>query len=198
MIVDLLAKGVTIQPLRSITGDCEFSEVFFDHVFVPDSDVVGEVNSGWTIARATLGNERASLGSRTPSSREVDLAELLRLAATNSEHAAGAVVQIGALVAEAQAIQLINLRTAMRAVIGDAPSVDGNVTKLLSSELGQRLADMAFQLAGADAAVIDVEGSPARQWLDARCLSIAGGTSEIARNQIGERVLGLPREPGLR
>jgi alkylation response protein AidB-like acyl-CoA dehydrogenase len=95
-------------------------------------------------------------------------------------------------------MKLINLRTVVRAVTGSEPSPEGNVTKLLNSEHGQRVAELALALAGAQGAVSDAEDDVASRWISIRSLSIAGGTSEIARNQIGERLLGLPREPGLK
>jgi alkylation response protein AidB-like acyl-CoA dehydrogenase len=105
---------------------------------------------------------------------------------------------VGALLAEDQAMKLINLRGVIRAVAGSEPSPEGNVTKLLGSEHGQRVAELLLVLAGEDGAVADEEHPAATRWITSRSSTIAGGTSEIARNQIGERLLGLPREPGLR
>ncbi len=95
-------------------------------------------------------------------------------------------------------MRLINVRVVARAVSGTEPSPEGNVTKLLNSEHGQRVAALAMILAEEDAALAGEPGSVADRWIAVRSLSIVGGTSEIARNQIGERILGLPREPGLR
>jgi len=198
MAIDLHAPGVTIRPLRSIAGHSGFNEVFFDDVLVPDDDVVGEVNGGWLVARATLGNERVTIGSGRVTARDIDPLVLLRLAAKDGGAGAGTARQIGAVIAEGQAMKLINLRTVLRAVIGAEPSPEGNVTKLLNSEHGQRVAELAMALAGPAGAVTDRDDSVSPQWVSVRSLSIAGGTSEIARNQIGERLLGLPREPGLK
>jgi alkylation response protein AidB-like acyl-CoA dehydrogenase len=197
LAIDLEHPGVTIRPLRSINGYSGFNEVFFDDVFVPDDDVVGQVNDGWKVARATLGNERVSIGSGRVAARETGTDILMRLAARRGADA-GVARQVGGLLAEDQAMKLINLRTVIRAVTGSEPSPEGNVTKLLNSEHGQRVAELAMALAGEDAAVTDGDDPVAGRWISVRSLSIAGGTSEIARNQIGERLLGLPREPGLR
>ena len=202
MAIDLHAPGVTIRPLRSIAGHSGFNEVFLDDVFVPDDDVVGPVNGGWAIARATLGNERVSIGSGRISARAVDTGLLVRLAERHHKGDVGVARNVGALVAEGQAMSLINVRSVVRALSGSEPSPEGNVTKLLNSEHGQRVADLAMELCGERGALAggeefgeDAEVGP--RWVSVRSLSIAGGTSEIARNQIGERLLGLPREPGL-
>jgi alkylation response protein AidB-like acyl-CoA dehydrogenase len=197
MAIDLASKGVTIRPLRSIAGHSHFNEVFFDDVFVPDDDVVGQVDGGWAVARATLGNERVTIGAGRVTGREHDEAALMRLAAATEISVTGA-AQIGAVMAEGQALGLINTRSVMRAVMGVEPSAEGSVTKLLNAEHSQRVTDLAMAIAGPEGAVVDTERSMAARWISVRSLSIAGGTSEIARNQIGERVLGLPREPGLR
>jgi 3-oxochol-4-en-24-oyl-CoA dehydrogenase len=197
MAIDLHADGVTIRPLRSI-GLEGFNEVFLDDVFVPDDDVVGPVNGGWSVARATLGNERVSIGSGRMSARHVDTSVLFRLADRCPTGNAGWARQIGAAVAENLAVGLINFRSVARAVVGAEPAAEGNITKLLNSEHGQRVAALAMALAG-DRAAADDSGDPfGAQWLAVRSMTIAGGTSEIGRNQIGERLLGLPREPGLR
>jgi alkylation response protein AidB-like acyl-CoA dehydrogenase len=198
MAIDLKAKGVTIRPLRSIAGHSGFNEVFFDNVFVPDDDVVGPINGGWSIARATLGNERVTIGTGRVGARSSDEGLLFRLAESLPDGGAAAAPRIGAVVAEGLAMKLINLRTVIRAVSGSEPSPEGNVTKLLNSEHGQRVAELSLALAGSRGAVTDDAEDVASRWIAVRSLSIAGGTSEIARNQIGERLLGLPREPGLK
>jgi alkylation response protein AidB-like acyl-CoA dehydrogenase len=106
--------------------------------------------------------------------------------------------EVGALLAESQAIRLINFRAVSRAVLGSEPAPEGNITKLLNSEHSQRVADLALALSGREGALAEGEGSIGARWVSVRSLTIAGGTSEIGRNQIAERLLGLPREPGLR
>jgi 3-oxochol-4-en-24-oyl-CoA dehydrogenase len=191
MVIDMKAEGVDVRPLREASGGAMFNEVFFDDVFVPDDDVVGPVNGGWTVARATLGNERVSIGGGGPGAG-IDLLRLFRDLGAPVEDAA----LVGHILSEAAAMRAINLRRAERAVAGGSPGPEGNVTKLLSAEHAQRVADAALTLLGPEAAL--TQGVGARVGaaiIFTRCLSIAGGTSEITRNQIAERILGLPRDP---
>jgi alkylation response protein AidB-like acyl-CoA dehydrogenase len=189
LVIDLKAPGVTIRPLREITGQALFNEVFFDEVFVPDAEVVGEVNAGWTVARATLGNERVSIGTGehefVPVTRAVE--------AVRASVDTGLRRDVGKLVAERQAMRLLSFRNAARAVAGGDPGPEGNVTKLLSGEHQQRVAEVLMRIGGAEAVL---DGDPALHYgvLFVRALTIAGGTSEVVRNQIAERVLGMPRE----
>jgi 3-oxochol-4-en-24-oyl-CoA dehydrogenase len=195
MVIDLQAPGVEVRPLREITGEALFNEVFFNEVFVPDEDVVGEVNDGWRVARTTLGNERVSIGG---GSREgVSAFELLELAARYGVSDTENVRAIARLIVEEQAMRVVNLRQVTRAVIGSGPGPEGNVTKLLSAEHAQRVTEIAMRLAG-PAAVTGAEERVTFEYLFDRCLSIAGGTSEITRNVIAERILGLPRDPLIR
>jgi 3-oxochol-4-en-24-oyl-CoA dehydrogenase len=192
VVVDLKAPGVEVRPLREITGEALFNEVFFNDVFVPDTDVVGDVNDGWRVARTTLGNERVTIGG---GSREgVSAFELLELAARYGVSDTENVRAIARLIVEEQAMRVVNLRQVTRAVVGSGPGPEGNVTKLLSAEHAQRVTELAMRLAG-PAAVTGAEKRVSFEYLFDRCLSIAGGTSEITRNVIAERILGLPRDP---
>jgi alkylation response protein AidB-like acyl-CoA dehydrogenase len=198
MAIDMKAPGVTVNPLRGLTGDAHFNEVFFDDVFVPDADVVGDVNKGWLVARATLGNERISIGggSSAPTGfTPDDLIELLDAAPplVTAEY----VRQAGAVIAEAHTLPLLNLRRVSRAIAGADPGPEGNVTKLLLAEHTQRLTELGMALAG-PAAVVGAQPALARAYLGNRAMTIAGGTSEITRNTIAERILGLPRDPLLK
>jgi alkylation response protein AidB-like acyl-CoA dehydrogenase len=183
MVVDMQAKGVDVRPLREATGGAMFNEVFFDDVFIPDDDVVGPVDRGWTVARSTLGNERVSIGTGGPGTG----LDLVALYAEHGHRLPGA---------EESAMRSLNLRRAERAVAGGEPGPEGNVTKLLSAEHAQRVADAALSLLGPEAAISEGVGATfAWGFVFSRALSIAGGTSEITRNQIAERILGLPRDP---
>src|SRR5215469_5011129 len=195
MVIDMKADGVTVRPLKMVTGNSDFNEVFFDNVFIPDADVVGPVDGGWTVARATLGYESVSIGGggggmAMPS--EAFIAPLDE----HPERLAGGAGRVGRHVARIQAMGLLNLRGAHRAVAGGAPGPEGNVTKLMLSEIGHESAAILAALAGPDLAFLEGPGALGGMLtLGHRAMSIAGGTSEIKRNQIGERILGLPRDP---
>jgi alkylation response protein AidB-like acyl-CoA dehydrogenase len=192
MAIDMKADGVTVRPLRQITGDASFNEVFFDDVFVPDADVVGEIGQGWRIARATLGNERVSIGGGGSGQLPFRAKDLLPL--VDSADDPGARQEAGTLIADELTMRLLLLRQAARAVGGIEPGPEGNLSKLFSSEHSQRITRLAMRLAGA-AAVTGQNLLVSQCYLWARCITIAGGTSEIARNQVAERILGLPRDP---
>ena len=196
--IDMNAPGVTINPLKGLTGHAHFNEVFFDDVFVPDSDVVGEVNRGWLVARATLGNERISIGggSSAPTGfTPDDLVKVLDGAPAGT--AAAHVLRVGEVIAEAHVLRLLNLRRVTRAIEGAEPGPEGNVTKLLLAEQSQRLTELGMDLVG-PAAVVGLTPGLTTTYLGNRAMTIAGGTSEITRNTIAERILGLPRDPLLK
>jgi alkylation response protein AidB-like acyl-CoA dehydrogenase len=195
MIIDMKAPGVEVRPLRQITGGSEFNEVFFNDVFVPDEDVVGEPNAGWTVARATLGNERVSIGGGG-SFYEGLAPQLVQLAQKHGERLGGAAIRVGSFLAEDQALRLLNLRRAARSVEGAGPGPEGNITKLKLAEHMVEGGAIASALLGPDIALAEgVGGLIARMVMGARGMAIAGGTSEVTRNQIAERILGMPRDP---
>ena len=196
--IDMKAPGVTVNPLRGITGDAHFNEVFFDDVFVPDEDVVGDVNKGWLVARATLGNERISIGGGSGGQTGFDSDDLVKLLdSVPSEVAANHVRRAGEVIAELHTLRLLNLRRASRAIAGAEPGPEGNVTKLLVAESGQHLTELGIALAGSSA-VVGANQKLIRSYMGSRAMTIAGGTSEITRNTIAERILGLPRDPLLK
>ena len=195
MVIDMHAEGVTVRPLRQATGDSEFNEVFFNDVFIPNDDVVGPVDGGWTVARATLGNESVSIGGGA-GSMAMPVESFFGPLEAHPERLPGGPARVGRHIARTEAIAIMNLRSAHRAVAGGEPGPEGNMTKLLLSEIGHEAAAILSALAGPDGAYLDGAGAAAGlQVLRHRALSIAGGTSEIKRNQIGERLLGLPRDP---
>ncbi|KAA1250955.1 acyl-CoA dehydrogenase [Mycobacterium simiae] len=195
VIIDMKGPGVEVRPLRQITGGSEFNEVFFNDVFVPDEDVVGAPNSGWTVARATLGNERVSIGG-SGSFYEGLAAKLVQLAQREVNRLAGAEIRVGTFLAEDHALRLLNLRRAARSVEGAGPGPEGNVTKLKLAEHMIEGAAISAALLGPEIALVDGPGSVVgRMVMGARGMAIAGGTSEVTRNQIAERILGMPRDP---
>jgi 3-oxochol-4-en-24-oyl-CoA dehydrogenase len=194
-VIDMEADGVEIRPLKMTNGGSEFNEVFFNDVFVADDDVVGPVDGGWTVARATLGNESVSIGGGD-GGMSLPGAALVPGFDAHPDRLAGGAARLGRYTARHQAMGLLNLRSASRAVAGGGPGPEGAMTKLILSELGHEAAAMATDLNGPDAAFLDGPGAMSNLLvLMHRGMSIAGGTSEIKRNQIGERILGLPRDP---
>jgi 3-oxochol-4-en-24-oyl-CoA dehydrogenase len=195
VIIDMKAPEVEVRPLRQITGGSEFNEVFFNDVFIPDEDVVGAPNSGWTVARATLGNERVSIGG-SGSFYEGLAVKLAQLAQQRADRLAGAEIRVGYYLAEDHALRLLNLRRAARSVEGAGPGPEGNVTKLKLAEHMVEGGAISAALLGPEIALLDGPGAVVgRMIMGARGMAIAGGTSEVTRNQIAERILGMPRDP---
>jgi 3-oxochol-4-en-24-oyl-CoA dehydrogenase len=191
MIIDLADPAVRIRPLTEITGETLFNEVFFDDVFVPDHDVVGGVNEGWSVAMAAFGNERVSIGGGSVTMTADALIDLL---ARHRPDDTGAARDVGALLIESYTLATLNLRLATRAVLVGGPGIEGNIAKLFGAEHAQRVAELGLRLASR-AILVGEEPDVVHDYLFSRCLTIAGGTSEIVRNLIAERILGLPRDP---
>src|SRR4051812_4048876 len=194
--------GITIRPLIEMTGQHTFNEVFFDEVRIPAENLVGDENEGWSLAKVTLGNERVSLsggGALWGNGQSAsDLFDLVR--------ARGGVAdpllrqRLAQLYCEAEILRLIRLRTVTAAIQGRPPGPEASVRKALADEHGQRIMGLAKDLAGA--AGMLAGGGPlgvhdpswAYGFLFARALTIGGGTTEVQRNIIAERVLGLPHD----
>ena len=195
VIIDMKGPGVEVRPLRQITGGSEFNEVFFNDVFVPDEDVVGAPNSGWTVARATLGNERVSIGG-SGSFYQGLASTLVQLTKQQPDRMAGAPIRVGYFLAEDHALRLLNLRRVARSVEGTGPGPEGNITKLKLADHMVEGAAIWAALVGPELALTDGPGAVVgRLMMGARGMAIAGGTSEVTRNQIAERILGMPRDP---
>lgn len=191
MIIDLADPAVQIRPLTEITGETLFNEVFFDDVFVPDRDVVGAVNDGWSVAMAAFGNERVSIGGGSVTMTADALIDLLT---RHRPRDTGVAREVGALLIEAYTLATLNLRQAARAVFDAGPGIEGNIAKLFGAEHAQRVSELGLRIAG-QAILVGEEPNVVHDYLFSRCLTIAGGTSEIVRNLIAERILGLPRDP---
>ena len=204
-LVDMKSPGVSVRPLREMTGDALFNEVFLDGVEVPDDLVVGEVGDGWRVARTTLANERVSLsrtwtfGCGTP--------ELLDALRGLGEPARQAWLEpAGRLVAEGHALDVLGMRVTLKQLSGTEPGATGSVRKLLGMRHAQQVAELCWSMQGPAGALGFAGGAHsagsrsagshwARQVLLTRALTIGGGTTDIQLNIIGERMLGLPRDP---
>ncbi|GAB1811455.1 acyl-CoA dehydrogenase family protein [Mycobacterium sp. MUNTM1] len=191
-LVEMSSPGIEIRPLREITGDSLFNEVFLDNVFVPDELVVGEVNDGWRLARTTLANERVAMANGTALGNPME--ELLELLAERELDAAEQ-DRLGRLIVTAQTGALLDQRIAQLAVGGQDPGAQSSVRKLIGVRYRQALAEFTMDVseggglvdrrADGDRAVFD--------FLNTRCLTIAGGTEQILLTVAAERLLGLPR-----
>jgi 3-oxochol-4-en-24-oyl-CoA dehydrogenase len=186
-IVDMKTPGIDIRPLREITGDNLFNEVFFDDVFVPDEMVVGQVNDGWRLARTTLANERVAMAHGTALGNPME--ELLR---TVTELALDPAVadRLGELIRSAQVGSLLDQRIAQLILGGQDPGPQASARKLIGVRYRQALSEFRMELS--DGAGV-VENKEVHDFLNTRCLTIAGGTEQILLTLAGERLLGLPR-----
>ena len=193
-----------VRPLLQMTGESEFTEVFFDSVRVPKTHMLGQLNDGWNVAITTLMYERGTTwrASFVP----VLMEELLTLARTTTVDGQSALQEpvlrqrVAQMYIETQALRFTYYRSLTRLMRGDIPGPEGSIIKLHASELHKRITDTAVELEGMASQVM--AGSPwtirqgywQREFLWAPASSIAAGTTEIQKNILGERVLGLPRD----
>jgi alkylation response protein AidB-like acyl-CoA dehydrogenase len=192
LLVDMRSPGITIRPLRQLTGSAEFSETFFDNVRVPRENLIGAENDGWRVATTTLAHERGtafSFKEQVLHKIYVDeLGELLRARGA----AADPVLRqrYVARVIDVEIMRLLNCRTMTRLARGELPGAESSIVKLFWADLTQELTTLALETLGADA---QLSSRWQQRMLWSRCASIAGGTNEIQRNIIAQRLLGLPR-----
>jgi alkylation response protein AidB-like acyl-CoA dehydrogenase len=204
-VVDMHAPGVEVRPLRQMTGDAEFNEVYFTDVRIPDRERLGAVGDGWRGAIVTLMNERVSIGSAIMPRGGGPIATALDLWQRRSENQRDATTRerLMQLWVAAEVQRLTNLRAAANAQVG-TPGPEGSTAKLSYAELNKRIYDFCVDLLGPEGMLFDsyemrrpggaagADANVQRLFLRSRANSIEGGTSEIMRNILGERVLGLP------
>ncbi len=203
LLVDMHSPGVTVRPLVQMTGDRGFNEVFFEDVRVPKKNLVGEKNQGWQVAVTTLMFERTSIAAMRDMMGSVRhltrLAQSVRRNGGTAWDDSGVRQRIAGFACEAQALRYSNLRQLTRRLKGLPPGPEGSAGKLVASDLNLRISKFAMELLGPysqfeHGAAMAVDGGRwSYRMLSARALTIAGGTSEIQHNIIGERVLGLPK-----
>jgi alkylation response protein AidB-like acyl-CoA dehydrogenase len=202
-VLDMRTPGIEVRPLVQMTGTHEFNEVFFTDVRIPAENVVGTVNDGWRLAKVTLGNERVSLSGegalwgRGPTA--TDVVDIVRAHGGTSDPVVRQ--RLARLYIESEVLRLIRLRTVSATVRGMEPGPEASVRKALADEHGQHVMELALELAGTDGLLSGAgpcgEGGGGMWtygYLYSRALTIGGGTSEVQRNILGERVLGLPRD----
>ncbi|MGA2209964.1 MAG: acyl-CoA dehydrogenase family protein [Acidimicrobiales bacterium] len=203
LICPMDAAGVTVRPIVEMTGVHNFNEVFLDAVHIPVANRVGDENAGWGLAKVTLGNERVSLSGegalwgRGPTA--TDLVDLVRRSGGCTDPLLRQ--RLAQLYIHAETLRLIRLRTLAAALAGRTPGAEASLRKALADDHGQEIMGLAKDLCGAAGLLADSTpfGDPNPVWsygyLFAPALTIGGGTSEVQRNIIAERVLGLPHEP---
>lgn len=206
-VVDMDQPGVDVRPLRQITGEAEFNEVYFTDARIPDTYRLGEVGDGWRVSLTTLMNERVAIGAAIPPRGEGAIAMAVDLF---KEHGNGDPVlrdELMKLWVDAEVLRLTNVRAARARTMG-TPGPEGSTSKLAWAELNKRIYAFCVDLMGAEGMLYPEtytfrapdesamgRRSPQMNFLRSRANSIEGGTSEIMKNILGERVLGLPGEP---
>ena len=211
--IDMRAPGVEVRPLRQMTGEAEFNEVYLTEVRVPDADRIGDVGDGWRVSMTTLMNERTTIGggSGPPVRGSGAIGEAVRIwrEECGNKNPAAKDLLMRTWV-EAEVLRLTNIRASQGRRVGN-PGPEGSIAKLMFAEVNMRIYEVCVELLGADALIgydftdrrteqlglVGPPGSSRKMFLRSRANSIEGGTSEIQRNILGERVLGLPGEPRL-
>jgi alkylation response protein AidB-like acyl-CoA dehydrogenase len=192
LVVDMRSDGIDIRPLRQITGEAEFNEVFLDEVFVSKDHLIGGLNQGWAVANTTLAHERGtSFPFKEQVVHETYFDELFGLAADGGKlDEVDIADSLAQAFIELRILRLHNWRTLSRLGRGHQPGPESSIVKLAWTDMTQHLSDAALDVLGPDA---PLTGPWSRQWLWSKAASIAGGTSEVQRTIIGDRLLGLPR-----
>ena len=202
-VVDMSTPGITVRPLKQMNGSADFNEVFLDDVRVPAANLVGAEHDGWRLAKVTLGNERVSLSGEGALWGQGPTADTLLDVVRNHGGTRDPEMRqrLARVFIESEVLRLIRLRTISAKLRGMEPGPEVSVRKALADDHGQHLMEVAVDLAGTHGLLLDRgpfgDETPlwAQGFLYSRALTIGGGTSEVQRNIIGERVLGLPRDP---
>jgi alkylation response protein AidB-like acyl-CoA dehydrogenase len=210
--LDMHTPGVEVRPLRQITGEAEFNEVYLTDVRIPDSDRIGDVGDGWRVSMTTLMNERVTIGGGGggggPKRASGAIAEAVDIWQRRADHEPALRDRLMKLWIDEEVLRLTNMRAAAKAKSGN-PGPEGSIAKLALAINQQRIYELCMNLLGADAlagfdytfrrpeeiSLTAAIGESRHMFLRARANSIEGGTSEIMRNILGERILGLPGEP---
>jgi len=197
LMVDMRSPGIEVRPLRQITGEGEFNEIFFTDVEVPRENVLGEVGQGWSVAMTTLLHERGTLGFALTAALEAAVLKLIALAKERQVADPGLRERIAREWVELQALRYTNYRALTKLMQTGIPGPEGSITKLHWSVSNQRLTKLALEILGPESQLLDGGGYAEGYWqfqqLRSRGNTIEAGTSEILRNIVAERVLGLPR-----
>lgn len=195
IICDMRSEGVSVRPIRSLTGEAHNCEVFYDNVRIPIANIVGELNDGWRVAMATLGFERATAGLGEIAEIGVLVEELIAAASKMAPGEVGELLQydLAKVRADAQALRALGHQVVSRAECGAIPGSEGSIVRLFQTELEKRVGRLAMELLAQRS--LDKATCPAwtHRYFFSFAQTIAGGSSEIQRNIIGERLLGLPR-----
>lgn len=207
VLVPMSAEGIDVRPIRQISGDAGFSEVFFDAVRVPVANVVGGLNNGWNVTRTTLANERAILFMGQQMALTATLGKAIAMAKTTDSQGIRAADdphlrdRITQAWIDVELLRLNGMRNLAKVLAGQEPGPEGAMSKLFGQHVEQRLHELALDLGG-EFAILDqdAEDAPNRGrwalgWLRTRASTIGGGTSEIQRNVLAERILAQPRDP---
>ncbi len=191
-LLDMEQDAVQVRPLHQITGEAEFNELFLEDAYIPDENVIGGVGNGWAVAITTLMHERAGLGAAAAASVKIALGQLIELARERGVDEDPLVRQrIASLLIEVEALRLNAWRGLTQIMKTGVPGPEGSVVKLQWSAVNQGLTELAMEIRGEEAAIKESDWT--YRFLRARANSIEGGTTEILKNIVAERVLGLPK-----
>lgn len=189
-LLDMRSPGVTVRPLRQITGEAHFSEVFLDEVRIPDRNRVGEPQEGWPVAVTTLLHERMSLGGSLGILQVKDLVDLATASAPINPVLRDRIARIYSY---DRILEFLNARMVSKLGAGEIPTAEGSIVKICAARMLSEAADVAIAVAG-PGTLADDDSAWKRLFLWAPGIHVGGGTDEVQRNAVAERVLGLPRE----